>query len=636
MRRALADEVRRAGFSAAAGLLVLALACGGGGGGGGGPVGPDVTPPGVPISSRIVVDPPLPSALVRLTGSAGAVENGATVRLSNASAEQRTGQPVTASALAAADGAFAISVPAQLGDLLGLTAADAAGNVSGALELRAGPVPTTLSVAQPGGNQLLTLTTGEGAFNLPFPAGSERYTVVVQSLNPGAGTFPLTVAGSMTAEVRALGSAARAANPAGPEARIREIERHLGPTLPRGARGRTLDLSDDPEVGSTRTFRVVNRIDTVPDLTNPTHFDEVTARLRYKGDHTLLYVDTAAEGPNITDAVLEEAGERFDSHTYDIERAAFGPESDVDENGRIIVLLTPVVNSFNIDDGTESGVLTGFFYIIDLLWHPTFNPFANDAEIFYALVPDPGREFGGVSVPVNGYAAQLDGVLAHEFEHMINAGGRLAPGVQFETVWLDEALAHYAETLTGATFDGMDDFQNVLRSALWLQRPHAQSLVSGDDTLERRGVGWLLIAYLVDRHGTGILRQLVQGPQTGVPNVENVVDTSLPFLFHQFSSALFLDGQGVTSDPVFDIPSLDVRQGFQQAKQWWAGTPRLPGSYLDLRSAVVPGSLGSTGLALAGSSPAYFDVRASTAGTIPFIVRADRQSNLQVTVIRTQ
>ena len=30
------------------------------------------------------------------------------------------------------------------------------------------------------------------------------------------------------------------------------------------------DLSDDPEVGSTRTFRVVNRIDTVPDLTKPT------------------------------------------------------------------------------------------------------------------------------------------------------------------------------------------------------------------------------------------------------------------------------------------------------------------------------------------------------------------------------
>jgi len=237
---------------------------------------------------------------------------------------------------------------------------------------------------------------------------------------------------------------------------------------------------------------------------------------------------------------------------------------------------------------------------------------------------------------VEGFDDQLDGVLAHEFEHMINAGIRIDRGATFETVWLDEGLAHYAETLNGVMFDGQVDFQNTLRAALWLQQPYAQSMVGGEDTLERRGAAWLLVAYLVDRHGQGILRQLVAGPFTGISNVEIHANTSFPFLFFQWTAALLLDGQGISSDPAFDIPSLDVRQRFQAAKVWWAGTPRLPGPYLGIRVATVPGSLGSTGISLAGSSPAYFDVGASTAATIPVILRAAQQSNLQVTIIRTQ
>ncbi|HYO45461.1 MAG TPA: Ig-like domain-containing protein, partial [Gemmatimonadota bacterium] len=316
MTRLRAAAERAFGLAAIAGL---AAACGGGGGGPVGP-GPDVTPPGVPVSAKIVVDPPIPTALARLTGSAGAVENNAAVQLSNSSAAQRTGQPVIATATAASDGAFSVSVPAQLGDQLEVTAADAAGNVSGALTLRAGPTPTTLTVVDRGDDHLLTLTSGEGAFNLPFTGGTERYTLIVQSLNPGSGSFPLTVTGDRTAEVRVLAPSAIVETPAGLESEIRGLERRVMPTLPRGSRGRRLQLSDDPALGTTRTFNVVNRTGAV-ELTNRSHFDEVTARLRFKGDHTLIYVDTRAEGPNVTDALVDKVGDRFDDQTYDVDRA---------------------------------------------------------------------------------------------------------------------------------------------------------------------------------------------------------------------------------------------------------------------------------------------------------------------------
>lgn len=616
--------------------LGLALACGGGGAGDG-PAGPDVTPPGVPVSSLILVEPPIPSSIARLSGRGGAVEGNAAVRLDNASAEERTGTPVTATAQAASDGTFTVSVPAQLGDRLELTAADAAGNVSGVLSLQAGPTPTTLQVADTGDDHLLTLTSGEGAFNLPFPDGDERYSVIVQALNPGSGTFPLTVSGSASADVRSLAPAGQANTPAGLESRIRDYERALMPGLPAPRPGRRLAPADDPEVGSTRTFNVVNVFETVPVLTNRAHFDEVTARLRYKGDHTLIYVETRAEGPDITDAVIEQVGERFDGQTYEVNRTAFGAETDQDGNGRIVVLMTATVNAANTQATVDQGsLLTGFFFAIDLLLHPTLNPFANGGEIFYTLVPDPDKQFGAASISAADFAAQLDGTLAHEFEHMINASRRIDAGSNPEVVWLDEGLAHYAETLNGIEFGGMVDFQNTLRSALWLQKPYAFSLVAGEDNLEQRGAAWLLVAYLVERYGDGILRELVSGPFTGITNIEIRADTSFPFLFYRFTAALLLDGQGISSDPWFELESLDVRQRFQAAKQFWSNTTRLPGPYLGIRNATVPGALSSTGISVAGASPAYFEIAASSPGTVPVVVRADRQANLQVTIIRTQ
>ena len=622
--------------------LIAALAVAAcGGGGGGGPVGPDVTPPGVPVSSLITVEPPLPGQIARLSGKGGSVEANATVRVSNATAEDRTGSPVTSSATAAGNGTFTVSVPAQLGDRLELTAADAAGNVSGALSLQAGPIPTPVSAVDPGDDHFLTLTTGEGAFDLPFAAGNERYTLVVQSLNPVASLFPLTIAGTSAAEIRGLAPSTAAPTPAGLEGGIRAFEREAMPLLPRAHVGRRgLAPADDPALGSIRVFHVVNRlIVSVPQLSNPANFDEVDARLRYKGDHTLIYVDTRAEGPNLPDDLVQDVGDRFDEQTYDVDRAAFGAESDIDGNGRIIVLMTATVNALNTQASVDAGsILSGFFYGIDLQFDPVLNPFANDAEIFYSAVPDPGKVFSPAPIGGVGFAAFLDGVLAHEFEHMINAGRRLTKGALPEVVWLDEGLAHYAETLNGVTFQGSPDLQNSLRSALWLQKPYAQSVVSGSDNLEQRGAAWLLVAYLVDQYGEDVLRDLVEGPFTGIPNVENAADTSFEFLFYRFTAALLLDGEGLASDPFFDIPSLDLRQRFQSAKQFWAGTspPRLPGSFLGVRASTVPGSLSAAGVTLSGGSPAYFEVSATGPGTHPVVVRADRQSNLQVTIIRTR
>jgi hypothetical protein len=91
-----------------------------------------------------------------------------------------------------------------------------------------------------------------------------------------------------------------------------------------------------PAVGTLRSFHVISTLDTIT-----IKFKAVTARLQYAGANILLYVDTLAPGGGFTAAQIGTFGQTFDQVLYPIDVAAFGPPSDIDQNGRLIMLLTP-------------------------------------------------------------------------------------------------------------------------------------------------------------------------------------------------------------------------------------------------------------------------------------------------------
>jgi hypothetical protein len=73
-------------------------------------------------------------------------------------------------------------------------------------------------------------------------------------------------------------------------------------------------------------------------------FASTVGRLRYAGAHVLVYEDRAAPEP-LDPAALQRLGDLFDRTLYELGVTAFGAESDIDGNGRVIVYLTPVVNA---------------------------------------------------------------------------------------------------------------------------------------------------------------------------------------------------------------------------------------------------------------------------------------------------
>jgi hypothetical protein len=279
----------------------------------------------------------------------------------------------------------------------------------------------------------------------------------------------------------------------------------------------------------------------------------------------ILAVDTLDGPPEglFTQADFDAFTSEFDNITYVTDEAFFGTPTDIDINQRVIILFTGEVNKLTPPGTPEgSGFVGGFFFAGDF-FPPTGTPGqacaqSNRAEIFYLLAPDPlGLKYGNVRT-VASLRQGTRGTIAHELEHMINSGRRYTGGVaeDFESSWLDEALAHMGEEVVGRRVKNFTDFQsltfqdvfpneagrsdfnafffqNLARFRFWMQRPDTSSGISDEagESLATRGAGWALLRYSTDNFSNGdaraFLRRLVAGPDTGMTNFNSATGVPL-------------------------------------------------------------------------------------------------------------
>jgi hypothetical protein len=299
------------------------------------------------------------------------------------------------------------------------------------------------------------------------------------------------------------------------------------PAAPTRAPGRRAPaVLTPPTVGSLRTFTVCAALDC-------SSFRQVTGRVRVSGAHVAVYVDTLAPAGGLDSAAIATLAQTFDTHGYDVETAAFGGVSDVDSNGVVITLMTPVVNSLvTAAQCSAGGYIAGFFFPLDL--DPQTAGRYNDGEIFYTIVADPGGTLSCVHA-VSDVEGTLPITFVHELEHVISFNQHvLARGGTIEELWLDEALASFAEELAGRSYlpDVTTYSQyvvpNLFNASEYLLAPDAFFLEqTGDTVLAEFGAGWLYVRYLVDQYGNAITGKLTQTALTGTANV--AAQTGVPF-----------------------------------------------------------------------------------------------------------
>ena len=300
----------------------------------------------------------------------------------------------------------------------------------------------------------------------------------------------------------------------------------------------------------------------------------------------ILAVDTL-DGPPatlFTQAVLDSITTEFDNITFPTDSSYYNNPTDVDGNSRIILLFTGQINKLT-PPNTTGGFVGGFFFAGDFFppadqggGAGTFCPESNQAEIFYLLSPDPTGRFGNVR-STSSVRQGTRGTIAHEFQHMINAGNRYQnPQVSsFEATWLDEALAHFAEDAVGRVQRGFTDlqtltfndvlpcnspcsqandfnaffFQNLARLTYWMVKPDQFSPMSkmADTSLATRGAAWAIVRFAADNYSNGLprafTRALAAGPDTGVRNFTTAAKAPVDSLVEGWLVSMYADHLGV-------------------------------------------------------------------------------------------
>ncbi|MDQ2666256.1 MAG: Ig-like domain-containing protein [Gemmatimonadota bacterium] len=308
----------------------------------------------------------------------------------------------------------------------------------------------------------------------------------------------------------------------------------------------------------------------------------ITARVVYVGPKAIVLEDNASVFAGKIDADMIDLAQEFENVSYPLLLNFGNPlawDDSTDQNGRIIILFTPRVNT------AGTGIL-GFVQLCDL-----YNPadFAgvnasNKAEIFYArAVTDTLPS----NTTLNGRAQwrrQMPATLIHEAKHITSNAERFAdprPAVD-EEVWLEEATAQVASELYGraihgnkwrgnATYTGTLDCEvrpgtpacgigefvmgnHFLYLADYLQSIEQKTILSGSDDNDIYGSAWMFVRWLTDTYATAtegdFLRSIVKSVTTkGVVNVTTPSGKSWPELLSQFTLMLAADDLPNVSPP---------------------------------------------------------------------------------------
>lgn len=539
---------------------------------------------------------------------------------------------------------------------------------------------------------------------LPATGVASRYVVAVYntSTSPlsatgfqisGDGTVPVTAARAVSRPglVRAPGAPPAAAPLQEPEdahLRILEMNRRENERLrarfagdPRmRPRREAVAAPDVPP--ATRTIRVLN----LNGAGTCNDYITVNATRVYYGGKVAIYEDDAtpaalkASANPAMQAYYGAIGSQFNADMEPVVRTNFGDpllrDASTDNNGVLIALFTPLVNSF--------GGVAAFVVSCDQYPNAAGNLASNFGEYFYAYQPTSTGTGYGAFTPDSWYWS-IRATFIHETKHVVSHAARAASGAPFEESWLEEGTARHAEELwarsavynvgwkanTGygsaaAPGSVYCDYRQTDAACLAADpsRPslnmarHFHSLYTfmaaptGYSPFGPTSAGgssfyatsWSLVRYAIDRYGASeaaFLTALTSSPSTGAANLAARAGVSIQQLLGGWALALYADDYPglVGATPDIQVSTWNFGSIFAGMHADFAGT--FPAAYPLQPQALPFGFYGAVSVAsIAGGGVKYFEL--SGTQTQPQLLRLEGAgglplpSTLRVAIARLQ
>ena len=276
---------------------------------------------------------------------------------------------------------------------------------------------------------------------------------------------------------------------------------------------------------------------------------------------------------------------------FDADTAQFGAPTDLDDNDRVVVLVTKALNDAN-------EFFLGFVAPTDVRT-PQECASSNEAEIFYTKAPDPTGSLGNFSYTVATALEDAPPLIAHEFVHIIQVGRRrVINDTPFMAAFMAEGQAQIGEEVVGHVALGNETGQNY-GSSIALSSPNDWYLDSfsdlgryfGENPSDLNnsvdgaphecswltpdpfpcqgefrplwyGVNWSLLRWANDQFGPsfaggapGIQKAIIDNDKTGLSNLANVLGVQIDSLLAQWSATLYLDDRISGLSPRLTFPS---------------------------------------------------------------------------------
>jgi len=303
--------------------------------------------------------------------------------------------------------------------------------------------------------------------------------------------------------------------------------------------------------------------------------ERVAARAVAVGAASVAWADTTSEHPaSLETSFVAEFQSDFERLILPRARAVFGTESDVDGDGRIALLFTPLT----------SGAGVAFFSGCDLSPKSACDG-SNEAELLYLTPPN------AIQPPYNTPRAVKE-ILAHELEHLIHHHRKVLRNhlrADPDAAYMLEGFGALAQDVVGfqagnlyvtkAGLDEIDDF-----SFADLLPDGAEYARDRDGAL--RGGAYLFVRWLYDRAGgdrvgpdgrvedlggPSLVRSLLDAPSSVAAELPSRTAAPIADLMMDFFTALALGGVA-PSNPCFRyLPtSIDPVTGRQRGADLFA------------------------------------------------------------------
>ena len=301
-----------------------------------------------------------------------------------------------------------------------------------------------------------------------------------------------------------------------------------GSSIGRHPESRTPTSKGQPE----RTFFIHTSSSS---LNDPRGYQPLKAELLMEGDLVRVFLDRNCEKSDKQVSSARKIINALDSTIIPSATALSGSFADIDQDGKLAVLLTPCLD--HLQGGQTS--LKGFVRASDFCIHYP-RPYSNRADLIYLNSECP---------PDTNYLT----LLAHEYWHVMQFSHRLAEPdsrKKLQEDWICEGSAHLAEHRFGG--DGSNLKHRV---STWMKSPEQSPLIVSDyysAGLWRhdgcRGGLFLFFRWCENEYGSTFMTDLLKTSGTGIDSLEQVTEESFETL-HQHSLV------GILKESLLSSPS---------------------------------------------------------------------------------